>query len=139
MGAKANRILVVDDEASVCEAIAALLRDDGHEVVEAYGGPEALALMDAGHFDLVFTDFKMAGMTGAELAQSIHQKFGLKPIILVTAFPPQSLPPEISAVVVKPFSWESLRDAMTEVTSSSASTPNRMNPRESGPQENHDR
>src|SRR5687768_9933216 len=97
-----KRILVVDDEPMVCECLAMLLAQDGHQTVEAHNGSEALALLERSDFDLVFTDFKMPGMTGSELARAIHRKHPEKPVVMVTAFPPQHLPNDISLLLVKP-------------------------------------
>ena len=59
-----KKILVVDDEPMVCEAVKMLLEFDGHQVVTAVNGNEALALFDDGGFDVVITDYTMPGMKG---------------------------------------------------------------------------
>ena len=68
---RAQRILVVDDEPFVCEAVKLLLATDGHSVETAANGPEALSKYDPDKFDLVITDFAMEGMKGDELAEKI--------------------------------------------------------------------
>ncbi len=67
------KILVVDDEANTREAIKRTLHKD-FEVLEAEGGPEALAIVTA-HDDItiVLTDERMPGMTGIELLTQIKQ------------------------------------------------------------------
>src|SRR6266850_681281 len=60
----AKRILVVDDEPFVCESIKMLLAYDGHEVLTASGGTEALTRFDPEKIQIVFTDFAMPGMKG---------------------------------------------------------------------------
>src|SRR5438552_11644577 len=52
-----RRILVVDDEPFVCDAVKMMLAFDGYEVHTAANGAEALALYDQQPFDLVITDF----------------------------------------------------------------------------------
>src|SRR5712692_1416173 len=59
-----RRILVVDDEPFVCDAVKMMLNFDGHVVETASNGKEALALFDKGKFDLVITDFAMPSMKG---------------------------------------------------------------------------
>jgi CheY-like chemotaxis protein len=66
-----ERILVVEDDATVRRAFTALLEDEGYVVVDADCGPAALATWDArdGAFDLVLTDLIMpGGLNGKELA-----------------------------------------------------------------------
>ena len=54
-----KRILLVDDQRPVRDAISLLLRLDGHAVVVAGNGVEALGLFKPDSFDLVITDFEM--------------------------------------------------------------------------------
>ena len=70
---KPARILVVEDEEAVAAMLARLLRADGHEVSVAKEGREALARVEAEHFDLVVTDFKMPGMSGLEFYRSVAE------------------------------------------------------------------
>ena len=57
------RVLVVDDEVSVCSAIAEFLRDQGFDVDEAYDGARALLLAEeqGENISAVLTDIKHAG------------------------------------------------------------------------------
>ena len=56
------RILVVDDEASITEFVSYNLRKEGYDVAVAANGDDALALADAGTFDLVVLDVMLPGM-----------------------------------------------------------------------------
>jgi CheY-like chemotaxis protein len=111
----ARRILVVDDEPFVCEAVKLMLVYDGHSVETAGGGREALAKFDPERFDLVITDYKMEGMKGDALAAAIKQIAPAKPIILLTAFAPSEKPWAIDLVLSKPFHFDSLRGALVEM------------------------
>src|SRR6185369_12031338 len=111
----AQRILVVDDQPFVCESVKMLLAYDGHAVETASGGKEALAKYDPGKFDLVITDYSMEGMKGDQLADAIKHLAPDKPIILLTAFPPEVKPASIDLVLTKPFYFDSLRAALSEV------------------------
>jgi adenylate cyclase len=62
-----SRILVVDDHQSNRDLLARRLARDGHEVATAKDGPEALALLECGDFDLVLLDLLMPGMSGYEV------------------------------------------------------------------------
>jgi len=111
----ARRILVVDDEPFVCEAVKLMLVHDGHSVETAGCASEALAKYHPERFDLVITDYKMEGMKGDALAAAIKQKAPTKPIILLTAFAPSEKPRAIDLVLSKPFQFDTLRGALSEM------------------------
>jgi CheY-like chemotaxis protein len=110
-----QRILVVDDEPSVREAVKLLLTFDGHQVETAGCGEEGLASFASAQFDLIITDHKMPMMTGAEFAQRIKQRAPTKPIIMLTAFAPELQPSAIDLIVHKPCRLETLREAIATV------------------------
>ncbi len=62
-----RRILVVDDEADVRALTAEMLEEDGHVVLVAGGGEEALRLLREAPVDLLLADYVMPGMNGVEL------------------------------------------------------------------------
>src|SRR6185503_10100314 len=66
-----QRILVVDDEPSVRDAIEMILKNDGHRVEAVSSGEDALEKLGKRNYDFVFTDHIMAGMSGEELARTI--------------------------------------------------------------------
>jgi CheY-like chemotaxis protein len=110
------RILVVDDEPSVGDAVKMLLSFDGHEVEAINNSQEALARFKAGRFDLVFTDYAMPGMNGDELAAAIKADAPGQPVVMITAYAgmmPQS--PSVDFVIGKPFRLQQLREAITRV------------------------
>ncbi|MEO5698901.1 MAG: response regulator [Casimicrobiaceae bacterium] len=69
-------ILVVDDEPAVCEALADLLRLDGHDVHTAGNGRDALRLAVPARFDLVLSDLMMPGMSGDEFIRALRRQGG---------------------------------------------------------------
>ena len=77
------RILAVDDERAILDAIARVLGRDGHEVVKA-ADPTAVPGMDLSRFDLVLCDVMMPGLDGFELVRQIRPDFD-GPIIFLTA------------------------------------------------------
>jgi DNA-binding NtrC family response regulator len=82
----ALRILVVDDEAAQRELIGGFLRKQGHEILLAAGGAEALARVRETQVDLVLSDFKMPGMSGVDLLQGVKAVNPEIPFILMTAY-----------------------------------------------------
>jgi CheY-like chemotaxis protein len=63
------RVLVVDDEPEVSQAVAALLRQVGHEVVTAPDGTTAIETARARRFDCVITDLTMPGLSGLAVSR----------------------------------------------------------------------
>lgn len=77
------RILAVDDERAILDALARVLGRDGHEVVKA-ADPTAVPGMDLSRFGLVLCDVMMPGLDGFELVRQIRPDFD-GPIIFLTA------------------------------------------------------
>jgi signal transduction histidine kinase len=61
------RLLVVDDEAALMDALRKTLRDEGYQVTGATSGEAALAVLKPGAFDILLTDLMMPRMDGIEL------------------------------------------------------------------------
>ena len=115
MSIPSKRILAVDDEPFVCESLKMMLMYDGHQVETASSGHEALEKFDPARFDLVVTDYAMPGMKGDQLAKAIKQRSPQMPVILLTAFPPETQPACFNLVITKPFAFEDLRSALVKV------------------------
>ncbi|MDA0337215.1 MAG: sigma-54 dependent transcriptional regulator [bacterium] len=80
-----SRVLVVDDHDSVRSGVALLIERMGHCVDAAGNGYDALELCAAGAYDLVVTDFRMAGMDGLQLLQTVKERWPATDVIMVTA------------------------------------------------------
>jgi CheY-like chemotaxis protein len=124
-----RRILVVDDEPFVCDAVKMMLNFDGHVVETANNGMEALALFDKGKFDLVITDFAMPNMKGDELAAAIKARSPKQPVVMITAYAEmlQSSGTPLKGVdfvISKPFLLENLREAIIKATFDNPRTEN---------------
>jgi len=65
------RILVVDDEDSVCKLVANILRKAGMEVLTAQSGEEALRVLQQNSCDVVVSDVRMAGVSGFDLLKQV--------------------------------------------------------------------
>ncbi|HEX8284742.1 MAG TPA: ATP-binding protein [Pyrinomonadaceae bacterium] len=85
-GTRPIRILVAEDERDVRELLCEILRAEGHEVYPAASGVEALELFRASHFDAVFTDIGMPGMSGWELARAVRETDGSVPLAVITGW-----------------------------------------------------
>lgn len=80
------RILICDDQELMRDSLAALLAREGHEVVAAGDGPQALQRIASGKIDLLITDLKMPKMTGIELLTESKKLKPDLPVVLMTAF-----------------------------------------------------
>lgn len=80
-----HRVLVVDDDASIRGVVAEVLRDDGHTVVEAGSGDEALAQCGTDGFDLVLTDIRMPGMDGISLLERLRTRYPSAHVVIMTS------------------------------------------------------
>jgi CheY-like chemotaxis protein len=115
-----RRILVVDDEPLVCDAVKMMLEFDGHLVQTAVNGKDALGLFERGKFDLVITDFEMPAMKGDALAVAIKARSPQQPVIMITAYAEMlgashAAMPGVDCVISKPFLLENLREAINKV------------------------
>ncbi len=82
-----SRVLVVDDETDIAEAVAALLAGEGYTVEMAYDGPHALRKVEEFRPDLLVMDFHMPGLNGVEVCAELkeHPETRDIPIVLATA------------------------------------------------------
>jgi DNA-binding NtrC family response regulator len=80
-----SRILVVDDEPSVTEALGLILAELGHRVESAKSVGEATALLKGPSYDLVFTDLRLPDASGIDLLAHIKSETPDTEVILMTA------------------------------------------------------
>jgi len=127
-GLTPRRILVVDDEPLVCDALKMMLDFDGHQVQTAHTAREALGLFEPGKFDVIITDFEMPQMKGDEFAAIIKSRDPRQPVVMVTAYAEflQSSKRPVTGVdfmISKPFLLENLRQALARFSSSAGPSP----------------
>lgn len=79
-----TRILVVEDEESLSEAISFLLSKEGFEVETAATGPAAIEKFELSGADLILLDLMLPGLSGTEVCRQIRSKSSV-PIIMLTA------------------------------------------------------
>ena len=85
--ANGANILLVDDDNGVREVTAEMLRSLGYEVLEAGSGGAALDMLQREpHIDLMLIDFAMPGMTGADVARSVHSTKPTLPTLFITGY-----------------------------------------------------
>ena len=119
------RILIVDDEESMRLLVARAIGMDGHEIVTAEDGAEALDILtrEDGAFDLILTDIKMPVMDGIALALAAARDFPRVIILLMTGFADQrerasGLDAIVHDVITKPFAVADIRTAVADALAS---------------------
>ncbi|ANZ40608.1 DNA-binding response regulator [Lentzea guizhouensis] len=78
------RVLLVEDDERIRQALGLALGDEGFDVVEAGSGEEALHLLDTGVFDVVLLDLMLPGMDGLVVCKALRSRADLR-IIIITA------------------------------------------------------
>jgi len=115
------RVLIADDEDSMRSLVARAIAMDGHDIVTAQDGAEALDILtrEQGAFDLLLTDIQMPIMDGIALALSAARDFPGLTILLMTGFADQrerasNLNAIAHDVITKPFSVADIRTAVAD-------------------------
>jgi CheY-like chemotaxis protein len=113
------KILVVDDDRDILDAVSEILEDAGYRVKCADGGTSALALLRAGlRPAMMIVDYGMAEMTGAELLRACAQTPELAeiPAVLTSGYRSCELPSDTGDLVLrKPFQAEQLLEQVARV------------------------
>lgn len=81
-----RKVLVVDDDPVVGRSFDRVLSGKGYAVITAGDGEEALRKLNEEAYDVVFTDIKMPGMSGLEVAEQIKARQPWLPVVIVTGY-----------------------------------------------------
>ena len=81
-----RKVLVVDDDPVVGKSFDRVLSGKGYAVITASSAQEALNKLDAEDYDVVFTDIKMPGMSGLEMAERVKERRPWLPVVIVTGY-----------------------------------------------------
>lgn len=81
-----RKVLVVDDDPVIAKSFDRVLSGKGYAVITARDGAEALRKLHDEKYDVVFTDIKMPGMSGIEVAERIRATQPWLPVVIVTGY-----------------------------------------------------
>jgi signal transduction histidine kinase/CheY-like chemotaxis protein len=124
--ARSLKLLVIDDDPLLSEALLNILQSEGHAVTVADGGQTGLdafaAAMPDAPFDAVFTDLGMPYVDGRAVAKGIKARDPHTPVIMLTGWgqrlnTEQTIPPNVDVVLSKPPSLQDLRRTLAQVNS----------------------
>jgi DNA-binding NtrC family response regulator len=87
------RVVVVDDDAENCQALSELLATEGFEVFPFTSGAAAWSAIESGRVspEAVIADVRMPSFDGVALLSALKDKHADTPVILVSAFPEESV------------------------------------------------
>jgi len=109
-----RRILLVEDEQKIADALKMGLTEDGYYVEAAYDGNIGWKLFQHHSYDLVILDINLPGINGYDLCKGIRSKNAEVPIIMLTAL--SSLNDKIEGYdsgaddyIIKPFEFKELQ------------------------------
>ncbi|HEX4131048.1 MAG TPA: sigma-54 dependent transcriptional regulator [Pirellulales bacterium] len=80
------RLLIVDDDATICWGLRRLAERLGHEALVCASAEEALAHDDDARFDAVMIDVRLPGIDGLAAAPRLRERLGPVPIVVMTAY-----------------------------------------------------
>ncbi|MBA2772001.1 MAG: response regulator [Pseudomonadota bacterium] len=111
------RVLLIDDHAEVRGTTAAMLKDLGHEAVEAASGPEAIEMLGNGdsRFDVLITDYAMPRQSGTEVVRLARQAYPELPAVIITGYADAEAiggRPTDVGLLMKPFTLAELSGAV---------------------------
>jgi DNA-binding NtrC family response regulator len=117
-----RKVLVVDDDPVVGQSFDRVLSRKGYAVITAANGDEALAKLATEKYDIVFTDLRMPGMDGLEVAEQVKARQPWTPVVIVTGY--GSKPSEdraralgVAEFLNKPLSPEMIEDSAAKALS----------------------
>jgi len=109
-----KRILVVDDDQVVGKSFERVLTNKGYRVDTALSGREAFEKYAGADFDMVFTDLRMPGQDGLEVARRIKEMNPWLPIVVVTGYATQQAEESAKAIGVAEFIQKPLTPSVIE-------------------------
>ncbi len=114
-----GKILLCDDEETLCRSLGRILRSSGHEVT-ATDGPNGAAKIRQDRFDLILTDIRMPGVNGFEIIAAARQYAPQTPVIAMSGN--AEIPDAVRAIhagardfLIKPFDANALEEAVASV------------------------
>jgi CheY-like chemotaxis protein len=113
-----QRVLIIDDDASVRESLRKVLKGAGYEITTAADGEEALTQFVPGQIDLVLLDLNLPFRGGWDVFERLTTQHPTTPLIIITGMPDQyqtALAAGVGALMEKPIDAPALLKTMDEL------------------------
>src|ERR1700693_4680135 len=107
-----TRLLIIDDEKSLCQMLEIAFRKEGMSVETVSSGVAAKKKIESQAFDLIISDIRMPDLTGIELLEHARSTQSRAPFILITAVP--TLPTAIQALTLGAYRYVIKTDKLVE-------------------------
>jgi CheY-like chemotaxis protein len=120
-----RKVLVVDDDPAVRKSIDRVLSSKGYAVITAENGEEALRKLNEEKYDLVYTDIRMPGISGLEVAEQVKARKPWTPVVIITGYGTDAAQARakaagVSSFVHKPLSPEMIEDSARDALAAPA-------------------
>lgn len=119
-----SKLLIVDDEESICWGLSQLGESHGHQVMMASTAEQALSLAEEERPDVVVMDVRLPGMDGLTAIEGLYERIGPVPVIVITAY--GDLQTAVEAVrkgafdyIVKPFDLAQMEQVLEKAVKES--------------------
>jgi len=114
------RVLICDDEESICALLCDILARFGHSAVACQDGPSAITRAEREEFDTFFLDIRMPGMDGTEVMRRLREIRPEATYVMITGYAhdelmEKSIQGGAYACMAKPFSLVQLRKLLEEL------------------------
>jgi CheY-like chemotaxis protein len=109
-----RKVLVVDDDPAVRKSIDRVLTNKGYAVITAQNGEEALRKLNEEKYDLVYTDIRMPGIDGLEVAEQVKARKPWTPVVIITGYGTDAAEARAKAAGVSSFMHKPLSPEMIE-------------------------
>ena len=109
-----SNILIIEDNDTMREGMAAIIQRMGHECDEARDGLAGIKLVESNNYELIVSDYRMKGMNGIEVLKQVKQQAPTSEVLIITAYGTIELAVEamkLGAVdfITKPFSHDEFK------------------------------
>ncbi len=120
-----RKVLVVDDDPVVRKSFDRVLSGKGYAVITAEGGEEALHKLDEERYDIVYSDIRMPGMSGLEVAENVKARRPWTPVVIITGYGTDAAEARakaagVSSFLHKPLSPEMIEDSVRDTLAATA-------------------
>jgi CheY-like chemotaxis protein len=120
-----RKVLVVDDDPAVRKSIDRVLTGKGYAVITAENGEEAMRKLNQEKYDLVYTDIRMPGMSGLDVAEQVKAHKPWTPVVIITGYGTDAAQARakaagVSSFVHKPLSPEMIEDSARDALAAPA-------------------
>ena len=120
-----RKVLVVDDDPVVRKSFDRVLSGKGYAVITAESGEEALHKLDEEKYDIVYSDVRMPGMSGLEVAENVKARRPWTPVVIITGYGTEAAEARaraagVSSFLHKPLSPEMIEDSVRDTLAATA-------------------